>query len=611
MTLQRNDEGTGRYVPPSATGFNPDVFGLARPPQFISGIDTPLGQSRYFVQKFDKAGDIYYWRWEIYDLRGGLNLQRGPIPLTHNRMAGPAPDPAVGLCEPTESGLIIPLATESLNDSSISFTGTLGCHWANCFDRLVIGQGSVANHSLFKETSATNPALTAMTFTPGGIITAMAPLVINSSSTGTKRLCIFYTNDNGDVLDDLTPTVNGTTFHAGLNDTRGAIQTFLNTQTILFLVSATGTGDAFCIKTLKASDAINTAPTTVLQNVPANGYALGMLSLGGGPVRAWWVWGETRNSGGTSVAARTEKGHITSTNLQGTDPQELFVGLPFIYDAVIVNGGIACSDGKSLRFHNGRTIQDLGIFKNRIVNSDRVYRVAGLGANGDELIAEVNLIASTSGTGNTYRWFEAYNFNLGTWRPIGNPYEPGSTGIRSQCFAGGMPISETTRYIQTLTLDKTFYGKYLPERGVDPYSLRKSSGAQATTGLKWEAGGKATLPASQIPGLEGWPLVVRRISGNPQLEIGGGTPTTNPSVAVSVGGVSCTFVYGQTQGRQEFPHFDNGNVVYELQPVITLTQQSGGTDPTRTTPQALPIIIEGLAMRPDFQAGADFGDFSR
>ena len=106
-------------------------------------------------------------------------------------------------------------------------------------------------------------------------------------------------------------------------------------------------------------------------------------------------------------------------------------------------------------------------------------------------------------------------------------------------------------------------------------------------------------------------MSVRRISGNPQIDIGGGTPTTNPTVAITVGGVTATFIYNETQGRQEFGFWGNEHVTYELQPVVTLTQQAGGTDPTRQTSQAFPLIIEGVASRPKWANGPVPTDYTR
>lgn len=602
MTLQRSGDGTGQYVPPSASNFNPDVFGLARPAQLGAGTE-PRTAPRVTVQKLDKDGNLYYWRIELLDGRGGLNLQRGKFDKGHDRLAS-------GTVDLGTEQMFLPQLTSTFTDSSMVASNL---HWANIYGTLVMGTGNAANHSLFKETSTTDPTPVALTYSPSSSISCMGPIIIASGTNGNKRLAIFRENNAGQILDDVasTPTINATAFHNNTLNIRGFIQVPLSGLPILLMARQ---GNS--LYSLNASDAISTAPSTALSNVPAGGYALGVQSLGGGPIRAWWVFGETLDvSGSYYVLDLTDKGHVTSTNLQGTDPQELNMGLPFIYYATLINGGVAASDGKNIRFHNGRTLTDLQIFSNRPANSNKVLRVAGLSVRGPELIAEINEIASANGTGSTVRWLESYNFDLKCWLPISGSYTPGGSGIRTRSgegnSGGGLPISDSTGFLHLFTADKVWYRMYRPPFGTSAFSLRKTSGAQSTSGVTFEPSGTATWPAMQIPGLEGWPMAVRRISGNPQLEIGGGTPTTYPSVELEVGGVSATFVYGQEQGRQEFQFFDNENVVYELQPVVTLTQQAGGTDPTRTTPQAFPLIIEGIAARPDFRAGVPIGDFTR
>lgn len=303
-------------------------------------------------------------------------------------------------------------------------------------------------------------------------------------------------------------------------------------------------------------------------------------------------------------------GRIVSTNLQGTDPQDLdLLGRRLLY-ATLWNDGIVGSDGENIEYHNGRFIQNLRIFANRDPDSDKAYRVRGLAINRKrELIAWVQAIAAGGSSDNTIEWLEAYIPELDSWVPVSEQTTLTTTGLLGTP-GPSLPVSNYSQFLQRYA-DGSWRRTRLSLPNVDPYTERKILNATAASGQAYAASGVATWPAFQIPGIEGWPMSVRRISGNPQIDIGGGTPTTNPTVAITVGGVTATFIYNETQGRQEFPFWNNEHVTYELQPVVTVTQQAGGTDPTRTTPQAFPIIIEGVASRPKWESGPVPTDYTR
>lgn len=601
MTTQRSGDGTAKYQPPAASGFNPDVFGLSRPAQII-GQGEPRSTPRFAIYKLDKDGDVYYWRIELYDTRGGLNLQRGRFDEAHDRLASSSLDTRF------RQRLILPQLTTSAATPDPEVESAYGIRGANIFGTLMIAAGGSLGTGpvIFKETSSTNPALVSVAYAPttAHSITSGQALILN----GASYFIVGFDLGVAQAFPDAAGSAP-TAMHASTSGCYGIIQTPINDNALLIYSNDN-------IYTLASSSAVAAAPTVALANVPRGGWALGLLGLGGGPLRAWWVWptisaGLNHDADAITEYVNARGPRLISTNMQGTDPQELrLTDLTGLTEAMIIRDGIVATDATSVVFHSGRYVENLHWNADPPANSDRERLVIGMWAVGGDLYVEVNERATTNGTGNTKRWVEHYNFEIKAWHRVSAEETLSTTGILSFGAGHSLPVSKNTGFLHGRA-NGAWKRIFQPPPGTNPYTLRKTSGAQASTGATFEATGTATWPAVQIPGLEGWALAVRRISGNPQIEIGGGTPTTYPSVAVSCGGVSATFVYGQTQGRQEFQFFNNENVVYELQPVITLTQQAGGTDPTRTTPQALPIIIEGIARRPEFDKGSEIGDWTR
>ena len=591
MTAERSGTGTATYRPPVA-GAGLDVFGLANPAQRVYATQRRL-PPRFTVSKL--TDDLYYWRVELRSAVGGLGkVLRGNFDEVHDYLESSTLD--------SRFGLVLPQLTTVAATPDPGATNLILTH-ANVFNTLVMGIGNTNNSAIFRETDddPPDPTVIAITHTITSEVVSLTPVRLN----GVQTLIVGRRAAVARAWSDLTPT--STDMHADTAALWGAIQTPINSESILLYTGVVNGA----ILTLAATAAYGTQPTSALTGIPNGGYAIGLLSLAGGPMRAYWVWPRHSLFSVPLLAFGSESyGNIMSTNLQGTDPQQLKLPLKGVKFASLWNDGIVASDGERIIFHNGRVIQDMRIFANRAADPDKVYRVRGFFINGPELMALVQKTISTGGTGNTVQWTEAYIPHLDAWVPVTGQTTLSTTGLLGVAGAPSLPVSDATGFAHQYA-DGSWRRFRAVTPGVDPYTLRKIDGAAATTGITYASSGAATWPAFQIPGLEGWPISVRRISGNPQIDIGGGTPTTNPSVGVTVGGVTATFVYGETQGRQEFGFWQNDHFVYELQPVITLTQQAGGTDPTRTTPQAFPIVVEGIASRPRFEAGSAPMDYTR
>ena len=590
---QRDLTGANAYQPPS-TGSTNDVFNLLTPrTPYTSGFARR--PARYSISKLDKEGNYYYWRIELISTLGGLNAQRGLFPEVHDKLA-------VSSMDSRFPDQLIQPQLETISTTPDPTSPTV-LAWTHAFNTFVMGSGTGANTSLFFETSATNPVPSAFTYTPLGAILCLVPVVLNTAvpylMVGTTGGANFRT----DLANPPGGSANGTGNLA--NPTYGAIQTTINDNAVLFLTAVSGTGAG--LSYLAGTSTVVTAPTLAsTRQMPKGGYAVGLISLGG-PARCYWF--QPRVSYVNSALGTA--GDIISTNQNGADWQPLVItALPYVLYAFPFRGGIAATDGRDWVHISANGEKRLYEFRDRYANSNISYRIRGGTANGPELISEVQEIASAGSTTVTNRYLEAYNYELDAWHTISAKTNLSTTGLLGTPAAGALPLSQTTGYVSTYT-DGSWYQLNLPPYGYNPYPDRKTSGATAGTGRTFATGGQVYWPAFQIPGLEGWPLAVRRISGNPQIEIGGGTPSSYPTVNILVGGMSATFVYGYDQGRQEFTFWDNENVVYELQPILNINQQVGGTDPTRTTLQALPIVIEGIARRPEFQMGAEIADFTR
>lgn len=587
MTTQRPvPTGTAQYKPPQLT-FTPDVFQLSRPGA-IDPRNAPLGQPRFSLFKTSNPR-VVGWRCEIYDLRGGVNTQRGRFDEAHNSFAYSSLETRFA------NYLSLPgLTTATLNEN---VDGANYMHWANVFGEMVIGFGQVAANALFLE-GLSDPELSPINYSPGSSITGLDPLILGGAQS--ERLVVFRQSAGAQVLSDLgsPPTVDGT-MHANTASVRGAIQTTINNNTILML-----SDNQQAIMSLDSTVAFTTQPTNVLTNVPSGGYAVGLKSLGGGPLRCWWALPRDRAHGEILAYQDHVKGDLWSTNQEGTDPQRLDTTLPFVYYAADWRDGFAVSDGSRVVFHNGRTIRDLGIFKNRNLSSSYSNKVMGFAVNGPELVALCN--AELQGDlGPTSWWLEAYNYELDAWAAISAETVMQDFDKTNSCAVAqgrGYPLSSNTRALHTFhvadagTRHPDMAYTYLATYGQNPASLRGTTLGSAT-GYKFAGYGSIALPSMTIPGLEGMPLVVSRIMFLGDVDGGG----SGAYVTVTANEQEAHFVTGHGTRHQVSRFENNRHFFYELEVQIDMVRSdSGATAPYMTT-NGLPIIIEGYGFIEDLR----------
>lgn len=614
MTIQRRSPtGTAEFIPPAfgAAG-PPNLFGLGAPFPALGG-QPPLGPNFEITRWWQDKGYLYAsWKLIISDLRGGLGRTRGHLLRDYDRIRA-----SNGVDARFYESLI--LAQLLTNAATPDPGGSLkGIHFANIFDTMMVGCGATANAAIFKETSASNPALVANTYTPTGSITCFATGVLGGA-TAAKRLMVGRSGANAAQIVDNADASVVTAMHAATNSLWGAVQTWINTDQWLLYAGTNIYG-------LAKTAAIAADPgTALLTNVPEGGYHLGIVKLSRAPARVAWVWPFESNTTGMLTFGSEKPGRVVITNLEGTDFHELTTSdltLEQVYFAILINNGIVVTDKERIVFYDGSTVgRDLRWISDREPNSNYTYECRGFSKNGQELWVKVNRLPASGVTGlNTDWWWEVYDFRTDAWQQVSALQNLSGTGAFGVAPAGqGFPLSLSTGFVQPY-IDGSWRRMFVPIYGYNPASLyRKTSDAQEGTGNEYEAIGTLTWGDYELPGLEGFEKTIRRITSLFDVDAGGtgGTPAT---VQIDAGGdtagnagnqVTAIFRTGQRFRDKVAPFANNRKFWYRLRIVWTLTRQSGGTDPTRFTPNSLPVMIEGLARRKMLARGAEWGDANR
>lgn len=569
MVLERSGTGTGRYTPPSARVPGQDIFEAARPTQ-QEVRQSAIGPVKLKFFSTGRAGEVG-WRLTIHDLRGGLQANKGYVEEVHartrsgtldTRYKGQAVLHQLGASQSTPDPTTDPRFISSLN----------------LFSKLLIGVGAGADVSLLQETSSTNPALTGITFTPNGAIAGLAPITIGGIAAG-ERLAVLSLGVAEVIGPDL---VSDGDMHVNTTDCWAMMQVPDPDRTILFFTAAG-------VVTLTAASAIGDAPTaTTVTDLPEGGFGLGVFGLAGRPVRPWIVIPRTDSSQGMNKFGDESLGDIWHFNIRGTDPQIFPLPLKGIRWAGRFREGIIASDEERIVYTNGLILRDTKFDENRPANSDRRILARSYYVNGGgELIVNVESIASANGTGNTQFWRERYDFDLDAWSQISAVTTFSTTGRLTYAGAGPMPLSNQNGFAHAYG-DGSWYRLFLPKAGQSPYSLRQSSGAQATTGVQFEASGAWDSPEYIFPDELAWaPKVITGMGFMGELDEGGSGST----LSLTCGGKEHTFRYGYGAAAQWWDFKDSDYRITYPQISAVLTRGSSAY----MTPQMLPIVIEGIA----------------
>lgn len=551
----------------------------------VSQFDTRGGNRFRILRTFKHNGrNVAAWRLELRDLRGGLGRQTGDFDRDHDRTADSTLDTR------HYRHLILPfLKTEAATPDPNTFE-VLSSEDIFGLKMIAIGDGT---GSLFKETSATNPAIVATTYAAGAGTPISCLHAVNwASATTAKHLLVGRIGAAAQTISAADGTV-AATCHADVNTLWGAVPTFLPQLPILLYANG-------AIRKVNGTSAANTQPTIVSANRPNGGYAVGGLQLGGGTWRAYFVEPDENQASSMLTLSNEDFGKIIHYNSEGSDPNPLDMGIRIIQAVAVPDlQAIVAHDFKRVILHEGARKRDLRIFEGRPSNSNYDLRVTSLGANGPEIIAQISKWVNDDNT----HWFEAWSPITGAWHKISaEEQETGSTSNRGFVPLGGLPLSKATRFMHTYDLDAAWERMYVATYGDNPFLLHRKTASTSTagTGQEYESTGTWTSPYLELPGLEGFPKAVSRIIFMGDVDAGG-TTSTPATVVWTAGGMggNRSFITGFQNKRQvqDFPN--NTHVFYQLQMTCTATRQSGGTDPTRFTPNALPVIVEGYAWLDD------------
>lgn len=555
-------------------------------------VNTPnVGKPRYEFNKFaaqwDRNGKptMYYWELIVYDVRGGLNKTYGDYDQDFDRISS-------GSLWVDERELVLP----PLNVAATSPDpgGDLaGMHHIRFGGRLLILCGSTDDLCFFRTTSATDPTIEAVTGAgtaarPGSAHTCAELVVMNGATTAQS-----WIEGRAGAAPRRISDINGTvaaTGHANLNPTWGLTQY----NDIILYYANNG------LWTHSITNEISDAPTQVQANLPDGGWVLGLQRLAAGiynSVRTFIAMPETDTTAGGLLFGTEKTFKIWHCIPNGLDlvPMSFEPILNKVTWACLYKEGILATDGERWAYHNGGFVADLYQYEDREADSDREYRTRAGWVIGHQFFPRVNQVAISGGSSVTKRWIERFDYDNWAFTPGSEQKSMGSTGLYGVLpGARGLPWDDNTKTMFSYEDGAWNYQKW-PEPGVKWFSKRKTTGSAATTGLQSATTGTYTSPLFRLPGMEG-PKVLARVTHLGQNK-DSGTPTTQGTITVTIpGGRTIPFKPSGTA---------NISVVWTLPPdqqdvfdlfqwSCTVTQQTGGTDPTRTNINVLPLKFEGF-----------------
>lgn len=595
------DPNTRQYIPPEVSGyFAPDLYNFTSPVVYEGKArSTPNFTARIVDRSRDY--EIVQWRLVIEDLRGGIGAEQAMFADTFDRTSFKQTTADTrfyrqAILGPRPVNVTLPITIG---------TG-MGIHHAHVFDVLWMGRGSTSQ-CLIRETSSSNPALTTVSYSPGSSIISMAPIVIGGT-TSARRLAIGRQSGPVQVIGSLSGTVD-LTLHTNTTACYGIIQvpTLSDSEPDPILLYA---GNA--IRRLLKTQSTD-APTTLLNNVPNGGMALGLVRLGGAPLMAAWLW-PRRHLTGHMYQIPIEPGRVVLTDLRAVSYFELDMGLPYVTHAVIYNGtAIFASDGSRITVNDGRAkARDLGwpASVDGLANNVTSLRpqVLGMCVNGAELWVMVNYLKTDST--NEIALF-IYDIPTNAWHRLVKIQSDTSPPGGDDTPVPSYPLSPTTRRLyaslQSAGL-QSMHRFYVPHYGENPFETQRLVWPYDPPGDGFDGSvAKIMTPAWELPGLEGWPKTVSRIVFMGDVDAGNTDFGSGAYVEVGVvpdnvtGNIPTVRFSSRMADRPQIAEWPDKSLFYRLQLLISMQR---GSDP-KATPNALPIAVEGYAYiklppRPSF-----------
>ena len=592
---------------------------VTTPSQITGAFDfrTPGGSGLYRASEPLYAPKYHTWKvddytigWEITieDVRGGFDVYHGSYEYGHNKVYWATAD-----CRHPRA---IFLATLASTLAVTDFTSEVGIHHAQIGNSFAIGVGATANSALFTNTSTTDPAPSARTFTPTSAITGLWRVVLNNI----QYIAIGRLTDPVYLISDLaaTPTSPGT-MHADTEPCWGIIPTPLPVSTGGFRILVYANGSIY--NNLDTTSAIGAAPTaSSITSIPNGGSAGGIVNLGGGGQRAYWNIPAANNASGD--LAGSNLGRIMHCDLEGIDLQELKFPMRGIWAFAVWRDGIVATDGHQVFWHRGGQPINLRWAESRdptiAAGGGPSYPfIAGFHVNHDQLGVQV---VTTDTVDASVLWTESFDPETGRWSPRTRAIGVGAALTRIRP-SGSYPYNTHTQVSYTAIggASSLFQWQYIPSFGKRPNTvLRDLSGSELNTDGTasfegFEDSGTWFGPFWELPGLEGWAKSVSVILHTGDMSDEWVSTTGTPLVRVRVTGEPITITDGVPQlttttsisrefGRTTIP-------VTQVQPIPGNSDSRGafrveigvvrGTDTDRT-PNGLPVVIRGFAYMPQW-----------
>jgi hypothetical protein len=555
---------------------NIDLF--APHQSFYQSPDNP--RYHYRVQS---TGERSKYKGEliIYDFRGGTGLEYGDFNRDFDRFQFESD----GLDTRFSRMLLLPLKITSATSPDPSGT-SVGMSHERIFGRLMIGVAAGNGASLFRETSTTDPTIEATAYNAGSAITALDGIV-SGGATAARQLLISRAGGVAQLISDVDGTV-ATSGHADLNPCWGACQTFLNSDTILFYADNG-------IYALDKTQAISTAPTLTMSNLPDGGYWLDNepFRVGNSPYRCYLALPKQDTSGGMVPLGTTGDFEIVSINQEGFDPVPVnFPQLPKITYAVRFRTGIVATDNYDISYYDGQQYIHTSPFAQKDIGGGAAPNlITGLWVIGEDLYARIQFSTTVYFT---MMWdvdTNAWHF-VSTDITSGSPEYPRSRGL-PWSFNSGI----TYRYMHVYE-NGSWRRQQWTTLEQNPYFLQEG-GNDSGVSFEFHTDGNIRSTAWDLPGLEGKPKAITAITFMGNLYDGDAVNnTTVAEVGVTVGGRSATFkkpASNQWKDISQRVEFAPTEVFDKLRLDLDITQGSGGTNPDNYTPNALPIKIEFIA----------------
>lgn len=488
--------------------------------------------------------------------------------------------------------------------------------------------------NLFMETSATDPTPMAVPgfVPPGGVsgISAIRSVLIN----GINYLAICYLATGGGNTVQIISTLNlpagpptSSTVPTGALATFDLIQTAIDGNALLlYMMDATGNGSIRAIRTdVGAGVVVLSAPRC---NLAPGGYAVGLSDAEDGVPMAYWV--EPLNNSlmafNTTGTIYTNQGRLIKTDARGYLPVTVDVPLRWVTFATKWRGGIVVCDTNTHWYLNRLNRQNpysthgkwrrMSVFDDFVADSDKQYVCCGHQEKDGRFVVETNETITASGTGATKRYGIEFDYDTWSATRIEAKSTLTTTGVLSKGGAS-LPWSPFTNYKQ-VRAETSWYRQRIGPLGENLYNMRKTSGAAAGTGVEYASEESLTWPAMDIEGLEDCAKTLVGVAGpKPAAVATGGTGAyvlvedlLSGRTGAGSNGNGAQFFGTEPTERVQYRAYKNISWTYQVQPRITQVRQSGGTDPTRQTPNAFnnSIYMDYIAVKDSIHLTKDQSD---